>query len=114
MQSDKNGQELPDKRSWIKKEKEQMLSKILICWLVLINLAGFIQMYADKRRAKKDKWRIPEKQLFLTAILGGSVGSILGMQAFRHKTKHKSFVIGMPAILILQIVLVTVVIYYLL
>ena len=77
--------------------------KVLICWLLIINLAGFVQMYADKRRAKKDNWRIPEKQLFLVAAIGGSVGSILGMRAFRHKTKHKSFVFGMPAILILQL-----------
>lgn len=83
-----------------------MLLKLLSVWLIVINLVGFIQMYVDKRRAKKDKWRIPEKQLFLVALIGGSVGSILGMQMFRHKTKHKSFVIGMPAILILQIIAV--------
>lgn len=83
-----------------------MLLKILTVWLIVINLVGFIQMYADKRRARKDKWRIPEKQLFLVAFIGGSVGSILGMQVFRHKTKHKSFVIGMPAILVLQIIVV--------
>ena len=88
-----------------------MLLKILSIWLIVINLVGFIQMYADKRRAKKDRWRIPEKQLFLVALIGGSVGSILGMQVFRHKTKHKSFVIGMPAILILQIVVVAVIRY---
>lgn len=80
-----------------------MLLKILTVWLIVINLVGFAQMYVDKRRAKMNKWRIPEKQLFLVAIIGGSVGSILGMQVFRHKTKHKSFVIGMPAILILQV-----------
>ena len=88
-----------------------MLLKILSIWLIVINLVGFIQMYADKRRAKKDKWRIPEKQLFLVALIGGSVGSILGMQMFRHKTKHKSFLIGMPAILILQIIVVAVIWY---
>lgn len=80
-----------------------MWQKILLGWLILVNLIGFVQMYADKRRAKKSKWRIPEKRLFLTAALGGSVGSILGMQIFRHKTKHKSFVLGMPTILILQL-----------
>ena len=80
-----------------------MLLKILTVWLIVINLVGFAQMYVDKRRAKMNKWRIPEKQLFLVAIIGGSVGSILGMQVFRHKTKHKSFVIGMPAILVLQV-----------
>lgn len=74
-------------------------------YLILVNLTGFIQMLADKQRAKKGAWRIPEKMLFLVAIIGGSIGSILGMYTFRHKTKHMSFVIGMPLILILQIVL---------
>lgn len=80
--------------------------------MILTNLFGFIQMFVDKRRAQRDKWRIPEKRLFLVAAIGGSVGSILGMQVFRHKTKHKSFVIGMPAILIVQVVLAGVVWYY--
>ena len=74
-------------------------------YLILVNLTGFIQMLADKQRAKKGAWRIPEKMLFLVAIIGGSIGSILGMYTFRHKTKHMSFVIGMPLILILQILL---------
>ncbi len=87
--------------------------KVLLAWLLIINLFGFIQMFADKRRAKKDKWRIPEKRLFLVAAIGGSIGSILGMQVFRHKTKHKSFVIGMPAILVAQAVLAGVVWYLL-
>ena len=86
--------------------------KIVLMWLVCINLFGFFQMFADKRRAKKDKWRIPEKRLFLVAAIGVSIGSILGMQVFRHKTKHKSFVIGMPAILVAQAVLTGVVWYY--
>ena len=79
-----------------------MLLNMLTVWLILINLVGFIQMYADKQRARKDKWRIPEKQLFLVALVGGSVGSIFGMYIFRHKTKHKSFVFGMPSIRFLQ------------
>lgn len=87
--------------------------KILLVWLVCINLLGFFQMYADKRRAKRDKWRIPEKRLFLVAAIGGSVGSILGMKVFRHKTQHKSFVFGMPAILVAQIILAVAVWYYL-
>lgn len=86
--------------------------KILAVWLLITNLTGFMQMYIDKRRAQKDKWRIPEKRLFLVAAIGGSIGSIIGMQVFRHKTKHKSFVIGMPAILVAQVVLAGVVWYY--
>jgi uncharacterized membrane protein YsdA (DUF1294 family) len=62
-------------------------------------------MGMDKARAKKNQWRIRENTLFLIALLGGSVGSMLGMYTFRHKTKHKSFVYGMPAILMLQVIL---------
>lgn len=80
-----------------------MYLKIIIAYLLLINLAGFILMGLDKRRAVRHMWRIPERTLFIVALLGGSVGSILGMSAFRHKTKHKRFVFGMPAILILQL-----------
>ena len=77
-------------------------------YLILVNLTGLIQMLVDKRKAAKGAWRIPEKTLFLIAILGGSIGSILGMYAFRHKTKHMKFVIGMPLILVLQIILTVV------
>ena len=80
-----------------------MKLEIISLWLIAINLVGFIQMYVDKRRAQKNRWRIPEKQLFFVALIGGSIGSIFGMKMFRHKTKHKTFVFGMPAILILQV-----------
>ncbi|HIY06785.1 MAG TPA: DUF1294 domain-containing protein [Candidatus Evtepia faecigallinarum] len=62
-------------------------------------------MGLDKGRAKGQKWRIPEKVLFLSAALGGSIGAMLGMSFFRHKTRHWSFRLGMPAILAVQIVL---------
>ena len=75
----------------------------LVVWLALINLASFAAMGMDKRRAKRDAWRIRERTLFLLALLGGSVGAIIGMRLFHHKTRHWYFVIGMPAILVLQI-----------
>lgn len=78
----------------------------IIGYLILINILGFFVMGEDKRRAKKHLYRIPEKTLFSVAIIGGSIGSILGMYHFRHKTKHSSFVVGMPIIVILQIILV--------
>lgn len=78
----------------------------IIGYLIIINIIGFLIMGMDKRRAKKHLYRIPEKTLFSVAIIGGSIGSILGMYHFRHKTKHKSFVVGMPIIVILQIILV--------
>ena len=78
--------------------------KIIPVYLVFINVLGFLLMGMDKRKAKKHLWRIPEKSLFLAAVLGGSIGSILGMYVFRHKTKKMIFVIGMPVILILQVI----------
>lgn len=75
----------------------------IVGYLIAINLIGFLVMGIDKRKAIKRAWRISEATLFLIAIVGGSIGSILGMKIFRHKTKHWYFVWGMPAILILQI-----------
>lgn len=77
----------------------------LVCYLVAVNLAGFAAMGIDKARARNRAFRIPEATLFLIAIIGGSIGSILGMQIFRHKTKHWYFVWGMPAILVIQLAL---------
>lgn len=77
----------------------------MLIYLLIINAAGFILMLADKIKAKKHLWRIPEATLFLTAVLGGSAGCLLGMYAFRHKTKHLKFTLGMPLILAAQIVI---------
>ena len=82
--------------------------KLLLIYLIIINAAGFLLMLIDKQKAIHNKWRIPEKTLFLTAILGGSLGIILGMKAFRHKTLHPQFSIGMPVILALQVILTVV------
>lgn len=82
---------------------------VIICiaaYFVLINLTAFSLMGIDKRKAIKGAFRIPEATLFTVALIGGSIGSIIGMYTFRHKTRHFSFVYGMPAILILQIVLI--------
>ncbi|MBQ9143171.1 MAG: DUF1294 domain-containing protein [Lachnospiraceae bacterium] len=78
---------------------------LLIAYLVIMNIAGFATMGVDKARARKGAWRIPEATLFLVAILGGSIGSIFGMQHFRHKTKHWYFAVGMPVIFFLQLAL---------
>lgn len=77
----------------------------MIYYIITVNILGFILMGEDKRRAKKHLWRISEKTLFLCSLLGGSVGTWAGMYAFRHKTKHWYFVVGMPLILAVQIVL---------
>jgi uncharacterized membrane protein YsdA (DUF1294 family) len=81
----------------------------LIIYLAGINIAAFISMGADKRRAEMHQWRIRESTLFLLAILGGSVGALTGMLVFHHKTKHLKFMIGMPAILIAQAVIAAVI-----
>ena len=82
---------------------------ILIGYLVIMNIAGFTIMGIDKWKARKHAWRIPEATLFIVAVAGGSIGSILGMYTFRHKTRHWYFVYGMPFILILQVALVVIV-----
>lgn len=82
----------------------QSVIAILAIYLIAINLVGYVLMGNDKQRAIQGAWRIPERTLFLVALIGGSVGSILGMQHFRHKTKHLRFQVGMPLILIAQMI----------
>ena len=72
-------------------------------YLLAVNALGLLIMHYDKYLARNNKWRIPEKTLFTAALFGGSVGSILGMYLFRHKTLHLKFTLGMPLILALQI-----------
>ena len=79
---------------------------LLLLYLLIVNIVGFAIMGIDKRRAIKKAWRISEASLFLTAVIGGSIGCIAGMQVFRHKTKHCYFKYGMPAILVLQVAVV--------
>ncbi|HAH18151.1 MAG TPA: DUF1294 domain-containing protein [Eubacterium sp.] len=79
--------------------------KFLLIYIIIMNVVGFFIMGIDKRKAEKHAWRIPEKTLFLVSLIGGSIGTLLGMYVFRHKTKHWYFVIGMPLILIMHIIL---------
>ena len=76
---------------------------LLTGYIILVNLIGFLLMGIDKRKAIKHAFRIPEATLFSVAILGGSIGCILGMFHFRHKTKHWYFVVGMPLIFFIQL-----------
>ena len=78
--------------------------KYICIYLLLINAAAFFLMLADKQKARRGHWRIPEKTLFLSAVLGGSVGALAGMQLFRHKTRHLSITLGIPGILAAQVI----------
>ena len=82
---------------------EKELWQLLGLYLLVINLTAFVLMGADKRRARRGAWRISEKALFLPAVLGGALGGVLGMRAFRHKTKHWYFRLGFPLLLLLQL-----------
>lgn len=82
-----------------------MMDKMLWIYLAAMNAAAFVMMGVDKHRARRGRWRISEKALFAAALAGGSAGAILGMQIFRHKTRHWYFVWGMPAILAVQLLL---------
>ena len=76
----------------------------IIIYLIIINIIGFSVMYIDKQKAKKGKWRIPEKTIFIITVLGGGIGTISGMYTFRHKTQQLHFTIRLPAITILEII----------
>ncbi len=79
------------------------MSSILIVYIIAINLLAFSLMGTDKSNARQNKRRIPEATLFLVALLGGSLGAMIGMRFFRHKTRHWYFSVGMPLILVLQL-----------
>ncbi len=87
-----------------------MLQIIVVSYLIIINIVSFFMYGIDKRKARLDKWRIPEKTLLEVAFLGGSVGALLGMQVFRHKTKHWKFKVLVPLFLVLHITMLCV--YY--
>ena len=77
--------------------------KVVLIYLLTVNALGFALMTVDKYKAKKNLWRIPESTLIGVALLGGSIGSLVGMYTVRHKTKHLKFTVGIPVILVLQI-----------
>lgn len=78
----------------------------IIIYVVIINIIGFAIMFIDKQKAKNNRWRIKEGTIFIVTLLGGGVGTIAGMHIFRHKTKKPIFIIGLPIILIAEIVLI--------
>ena len=85
--------------------QEIFSTRNMITYFVAINIIGFLIMFIDKQKAKRGAWRIPEKTLFIITALGGGIGTIAGMYAFRHKTQKLQFVIGLPFITILEIIL---------
>ena len=80
-------------------------SPVLAYYLLTINMACFTAMGMDKYKATRQKWRISEKMLFILALAGGSLGGVLGIYAFRHKTRHRKFTLGFPAIMVVQVVI---------
>ena len=78
---------------------------MIVWYLIGVNVLTFLLYGIDKWRAQRDRWRIPEDTLIWLAIVGGSIGALLGMYLFRHKTKHRKFTIGIPVILAVQLVL---------
>ena len=85
---------------------------MILGYLLLINAIAFLLMLADKHKAKKNLWRVPESTLLLSAALGGSIGALAGMYTFRHKTKHLKFTLGVPAILAAQIGIVVWIVFF--
>lgn len=79
------------------------MTEVVLIYLLTVNAVGFLLMTVDKYKAKKNLWRIPESTLMTVALIGGSIGSLIGMYTVRHKTKHLKFTVGIPVILVLQI-----------
>ena len=75
----------------------------LLIYLLILNAAGFLLMLIDKKKAQLGRWRIRESTLLTVAVLGGSLGTMMGMRLFRHKTKHLKFSLGVPMILVIQV-----------
>ena len=90
-----------------------MILEYTIAYLVIINALGYLLMLVDKKKAKKGAWRIPEATLMTVAAFGGSIGSLLGMYHFRHKTKHPKFTVGIPLILVAQVATIGLIIHFL-
>ncbi len=86
--------------------------KLLLVYLLIINAAAFALMLADKWKAKKNRWRIPEATLMGVAALGGSIGALAGMYLVRHKTQHPKFTLGIPLLLAIQMVIATWILVY--
>jgi len=87
-----------------------MVLEAIVIYPAAVNIITFIMFGADKARAVKGRWRISEASLILAALLGGSIGALAGMRVFHHKTRHRKFTVGIPVILVLQIVFM--VLYY--
>ena len=82
------------------------MTKLILLYLLIVNAVAFLLMLVDKQSARKKLWRIPESTLLLSAAIGGSIGGLAGMYTFRHKTRHLKFTLGVPAILVVQILAV--------
>lgn len=88
------------------------LLKLLIIYILVVNVITFVTYGVDKYKAKKSQWRIPEAALLWMAVWGGSIGALLAMRCFRHKTQHWKFALGLPLILVLQLILIFVCLFY--
>lgn len=81
------------------------MNNLFLYYILIINLLGLSLMYIDKLKAIRKQWRIPESKLLLVSFAGGGLGSLIGMQLFRNKTNHKKFTIGIPSIIIFQLII---------
>lgn len=80
--------------------------KNILIYLLIINIIAFFAMFIDKKKAEKNRWRIKESTLLILALIGGSIGAIIGMYSFHHKTQKPRFFVGIPIIIALQILIV--------
>lgn len=89
-----------------------MMYKYILIYFAVINLISILINCIDKIKAKHNRWRISERMLWLTAIIGGASGTYITMKVIRHKTKHRSFMIGMPVLVLIQLALIVYLYFY--
>ena len=91
---------------------EKYIYIILVVYIIAINIVGWVLPIVDKKRAKNNQWRLRESTLFIVSALGGSLAMYLSMKKYRHKTKHKRFMIGIPAIMVAQLIIILSIVYF--
>ena len=94
--------------------KQHPVAVFVAAYFIIINIIGFIMAFSDKKKAENGKRRISEPTLFFVSLIGGSVGMYISMKKFRHKTKQKRFMVGIPLIIVCQLALAAVIVGYLL
>lgn len=91
---------------------EKYIYMTIVLYIIIISIIGWVLPIVDKKRARNNEWRIREQTLFIVSALGGSMAMYVSMKKYRHKTKHKRFMIGIPVIMIVQVFIIIIIVHF--